>query len=99
MAMVLIAYDYANDHPHKYLKGTTNWCEAVAFSLRQQMNVSEPRPVTLHERVSILKDVNVSYAADSGAKTDRPKGCCCPPIGYSGMWSVPGALRFAVIRY
>lgn len=36
MAQVLKAYDYANDHPHKYLRGTTNWCAAVAHSLNAQ---------------------------------------------------------------
>ena len=30
---VLAAYDYANSHPHKYLRGTTNWCAAVAHKL------------------------------------------------------------------
>lgn len=37
MNMVMEAYEYANDHPHKYLRGTTNWCEAVAWSLRNQI--------------------------------------------------------------
>ena len=30
---VLAAYDYAEAHPHKYLRGTTNWCAAVAHKL------------------------------------------------------------------
>lgn len=30
---VLAAYDYAETHPHKYLRGTTNWCAAVAHKL------------------------------------------------------------------
>lgn len=36
LGQVLKAYDYANDHPHKYLRGTTNWCAAVAHSLNKQ---------------------------------------------------------------
>lgn len=30
---VLKAYEYAESHPHKYLRGTTNWCAALAHSL------------------------------------------------------------------
>ena len=30
---VFKAYEYAESHPHKYLRGTTNWCAAVAHSL------------------------------------------------------------------
>lgn len=30
---VLTAYEYAESHPHKYLRGTTNWCAAVAYKL------------------------------------------------------------------
>lgn len=37
------AYDYANDHPHKYLRGTSNWCAAVAHSL----NIEQPAPVAV----------------------------------------------------
>lgn len=33
LSHVLAAYDYANCHPHKYLRGTTNWCAAVAYKL------------------------------------------------------------------
>jgi hypothetical protein len=40
---VLKAYDYAESHPHKYLRGTTNWCAAVAHSL----NVEQPVPVAV----------------------------------------------------
>ena len=36
MADVQRAYDYATEHPHKYLRGTTNWCAAVAHSLNQR---------------------------------------------------------------
>lgn len=36
LAMVLKAYDYAESHPHKYLRGTTNWCAAIAHSLNEQ---------------------------------------------------------------
>jgi len=33
LQQVLKAYDYANCHPNKYLRGTSNWCAAVAHSL------------------------------------------------------------------
>lgn len=41
---VLKAYDYADNHPHRYLRGTTNWCAAVAWYLNQQ----EPTDFTLY---------------------------------------------------
>lgn len=33
MSQVMAAYQYAEDHPHRYLRGTTNWCAAVAYNL------------------------------------------------------------------
>lgn len=33
--MVMAAYDYADSHPDKYLRGTTNWCAAVAWKLNK----------------------------------------------------------------
>lgn len=36
LEQVLKAYEYANSHPHKYLRGTTNWCAAVAHILNDQ---------------------------------------------------------------
>lgn len=33
LQQVLAAYEYAESHPHKYLRGTTNWCAAVAHKL------------------------------------------------------------------
>ena len=44
LEQVLKAYDYAESHPHKYLRGTTNWCAAVAWHLNQQ----EPTDLTLY---------------------------------------------------
>lgn len=44
MADVMRAWEYAEDHPHKYLRGTTNWCAAVAHSLNQR-NPSAPATV------------------------------------------------------
>lgn len=35
---VLKAYDYANEHPHKYLRGTSNWCAAVAHKLNELLD-------------------------------------------------------------
>lgn len=43
LEQVLKAYDYANSHPHKYLRGTTNWCAAVAHAL----NVQHPAPAAV----------------------------------------------------
>lgn len=43
LVQVLNAYDYANNHPHKYLRGTTNWCAAVAHSLNEQAASEAPR--------------------------------------------------------
>lgn len=36
LEQVLKAYEYAESHPHRYLRGTTNWCAAVAWHLNQQ---------------------------------------------------------------
>lgn len=36
LEQVLKAYEYANSHPHKYLRGTSNWCAAVAHILNDQ---------------------------------------------------------------
>lgn len=44
MQQVLIAYDYATDHPHKYLRGTTNWCAAFAHSLNEQLDAAPAKP-------------------------------------------------------
>jgi len=41
---VLKAYDYADNHSHRYLRGTTNWCAAVAWHLNQQ----EPTDFSLY---------------------------------------------------
>ncbi len=34
---VLKAYEYAESHPHRYLRGTTNWCAAVAWYLNKSV--------------------------------------------------------------
>lgn len=39
LEQVLKAYEYAESHPHKYLRGTTNWCAAVAWHLNQQKSI------------------------------------------------------------
>lgn len=41
MAMVLEAYDYATSHTHGYLRGTTNWCAAVAWKLNELLKESK----------------------------------------------------------
>lgn len=43
MQQVLAAYGYATDHPHKYLRGTTNWCAAFAHSLNEQLGAAWQR--------------------------------------------------------
>lgn len=40
---VLRAYEYAERHPHRYLRGTTNWCAAVAHSLNKQASATLER--------------------------------------------------------
>ncbi|MEE4087486.1 hypothetical protein [Pseudomonas viridiflava] len=42
MAQVFKAVEYANDHPDRYLSGTTNWCAAVAFALNRQIIDAQP---------------------------------------------------------
>ena len=50
LEQVLKAYEYAESHPHKYLRGTTNWCAAVAHSLNERMtHVVERQPVAISE--------------------------------------------------
>lgn len=51
LEQVLNAYDYANSHPHKYLRGTTNWCAAVAHVL----NVQRTAPVADHTQCEECK--------------------------------------------
>lgn len=36
LSQVLKAYEYASTHPDGYLRGTTNWCAAVAHALNAQ---------------------------------------------------------------
>lgn len=54
LEQVLKAYEYANSHPHKYLRGTTNWCAAVAHILNEQtpsaQKQGEPVAVVMPER-------------------------------------------------
>ena len=42
MAQVFKAVEYANEHPDRYLSGTTNWCAAVAFALNRQIIDAQP---------------------------------------------------------
>ncbi|MCL8309020.1 hypothetical protein M9Y57_29595, partial [Pseudomonas putida] len=43
LEQVLQAYTYADNHPHRYLRGTTNWCAAVAHSLNEQVRAALER--------------------------------------------------------
>lgn len=47
MANVMRAYEYACDHPDKYLRGTSNWCAAVAWKLNQLESpaTTPPQPI------------------------------------------------------
>lgn len=56
MADVMRAWEYAEDHPHKYLRGTTNWCAAVAHSLNQR---SPSAPATVQSvNAQLLEALN-----------------------------------------
>lgn len=50
LEQVLKAYEYANSHPHKYLRGTTNWCAAVAHSLNEQKPASQHQPAPVADQ-------------------------------------------------
>ena len=70
LAQVLKAYDYANNHPHKYLRGTTNWCAAVAHSLNEQAAPEAPRQEPIG-RVSYIGNgfIRVRCAAPPALET------------------------------
>lgn len=46
---VLEAYDYAESHPDKYLRGTTNWCATVAWHLNKNSSIPELLSKTMEE--------------------------------------------------
>lgn len=73
LEQVLKAYDYANSHPHKYLRGTTNWCAAVAHAL----NVQQPAPV------AVVIDIE-SAAKKIAERMDYPWECM-PEQGRNSM--------------
>lgn len=54
LKQVLVAYDYAESHPHKYLRGTTNWCAAVAHSLNHQLATLPPAHIEYGEEVEVV---------------------------------------------
>ena len=55
MADVMRAWEYAEDHPHKYLRGTTNWCAAMAYSLNQQRVAAPSAPKADPVKVQLLE--------------------------------------------
>ena len=57
LEQVLKAYEYANSHPHKYLRGTTNWCAAVAHSLNEQ------KPAAQHQPAPVAFVIDIESAA------------------------------------
>lgn len=62
LGQVMKAMEYADNHPHSYLKGTTNWCAAVAYSLNQQMLDELPEPHIL----PIQSTVSDQFATEKG---------------------------------
>lgn len=70
LEQVLKAYEYANSHPHKYLRGTTNWCAAVAHSLNEQTPAAQPHgePVAYLYGLDRLKNQHVVGCAASLSK-------------------------------
>lgn len=69
LEQVLKAYEYADSHPHKYLRGTTNWCAAVAHAL----NVQQPAPVAvvLPERMKESKWSEIGRMFEESATWGR----------------------------
>lgn len=86
LQQVLKAYDYANCHPHKYLRGTTNWCAAVVHSL----NAEQPAPVASNPQCQSCQGRGSLKDADG-----MDKGYCGPCDG-SGKAS---ALSAAELRF
>lgn len=68
MADVMRAWEYAEDHPHKYLRGTTNWCAAVAYSLNQR-NPSDPATAVSSETVQGDGWIHVSERLPESERT------------------------------
>ena len=78
LEQVLKAYKYADSHPHKYLRGTTNWCAAVAHAL----NVQQPAPVADHTQCEECKGWGYHENHYEGGGTE------CGECGGSGNASV-----------
>lgn len=53
LEQVLKAYEYAEEHPHKYLRGTTNWCAAVAHSLN--VLIAEANPAVERQPIAQVR--------------------------------------------
>lgn len=58
LEQVLKAYEYANSHPHKYLRGTTNWCAAVAHILNEQKPVFESQYASMTQAQAQAQSVS-----------------------------------------
>lgn len=61
---VLKAYDYADHHPHKYLRGTTNWCAAVAHALNGELRALLAKPADLEQGKVELERITDAYRAE-----------------------------------
>lgn len=70
LQQVLEAYDYADSHPHKYLRGTTNWCAAVAHKLNELQRgfdapeVERQEPVTMKPQYLSVPGLWINCADD-----------------------------------
>lgn len=82
LEQVLKAYDYANSHPHKYLRGTTNWCAAVAHAL----NAEQPEPAADHTQCEECKGWGYHENHHEGGGTE------CGECGGSGNATVAVAV-------
>lgn len=61
MANVMRAYEYACDHPDKYLRGTSNWCAAVAWKLNQLESPSPTPPQPTYDEAKERELFNAWY--------------------------------------
>lgn len=65
---VLTAYIYADEHPHKYLRGTTNWCAAVAHSLNTQVTKAASVEIeTLRKQLALLNPARTEHCKECGS--------------------------------
>lgn len=66
LGQVMKAMEYADNHPNSYLKGTTNWCAAVAYSLNQQMLDELPESRRIPPPRHVLQDDDGLFDYEKG---------------------------------